>query len=132
MKSTDLHSLWSTPDNSRVTSRQYSFRLPVHVAAKIEALCEMYPTRTRTQIVGDLLAAALQGVEHSFPSAKGKEIGPEPDTGEMLYEDVGVGARFRKLANKFYTDIEKELGTEKPEPLYTGTFAVAESDLKGK
>jgi hypothetical protein len=130
MSPLSLHSLWSAPDNSRVTSRQYSFRLPVHVAAKVEALCEIYPTRTRTQIVGDLLASALQAVEQSFPLAKGKEICRDEDSGEMLYEDAGVGARFRKLANKHYIDIEKELGTEKPEPLYTGLVALTERDLK--
>jgi hypothetical protein len=131
MKSSDLHIVWTTPDNSRVTSRQYSFRLPVHVAAKIEALCEIYSTRSRTEIVGDLLASALQEVETSFPSVKGKRITEHPDTGEMIYEDVGPGARFRKLANKFYAEIEKELGTEKPTPLYSGELVVSESELKG-
>ena len=59
----NLTALWAGPDNSRLTSKQYSFRLPVHVAAKIAALEEMYPQRSRTQIVGDLLSAALEGVE---------------------------------------------------------------------
>ena len=132
MKASDLHIVWTTPDNSRVTSRQYSFRLPVHVAAKIEALCEMYSTRTRTEIVGDLLATSLQEVENSFPPVKGKELWEDPDTGETIYENVGPGARFRKLANKYYAEIENELGTEKPTPLYSGEFAVSESELKGK
>ena len=132
MKASDLHIVWTTPDNSRVTSRQYSFRLPVHVAAKIEALCEMYSTRTRTEIVGDLLAASLQEVEQSFPSVKGKKFGEDPDTGETLYEDLGPGARFRKLANKYYSEIEKELGTEKPIPLYSGGLVVLESELEEK
>jgi hypothetical protein len=132
MKSSDLHIVWTTPDNSRVTSRQYSFRLPVHVAAKIEALCEMYSTRTRTEIVGDLLASALQEVETSFPTVKGRKFGEDPDTGETVYEDLGPTARFRKIANRYYVEIEKELGTEKPTPLYSGDLvAVLESELKG-
>ena len=132
MKASDLHIVWTTPDNSRVTSRQYSFRLPVHVAAKIEALCVMYSTRTRTEIVGDLLAAALQEVEHSFPSVKGKEWGEDPDTGETIYEDLGPTARFWKIANRHYIEIEKELGTEKPNPLYSDEITVVkESELKG-
>ncbi|RTL28978.1 MAG: hypothetical protein EKK47_15015 [Burkholderiales bacterium] len=59
MKSKDLHSVWSAPDNSRLTAKQYSFRLPVHVAAKLAAMGEMYPNKTRTQIVGDLLSTAI-------------------------------------------------------------------------
>ena len=132
MKSSELHSLWTAPDNSRVTSRQYSFRLPVHVAAKIEALGEIYSTRTRTEIVGDLLAAALQEVENSFPPVKGKEFWEDQDTGEMLYEDVGLSARFRTLANKYYIEMEKELGTEKPERLYTEPNFIVESRSKDK
>ena len=38
MKSADLHKLWGMPDNSRLTPKQLSFRLPVHVAAQINAL----------------------------------------------------------------------------------------------
>lgn len=114
----NLHSLWGRPDNSRVTKVQYSFRLPVHVAAKIDALEKLYPNKTRTEIVGDLLAAALADVEASFPVVQGPYIGDHPDTGEKLYDDLGPTGKFRKLANKRYIELEKELGNEKPAPLY--------------
>ena len=61
MQTSHLHDLWATPDNSRLTSKQFSFRLPVHIAAKIAALCEIYPQKNRTQIVADLLA---HGFDH--------------------------------------------------------------------
>jgi hypothetical protein len=66
MQPSDLHSVWSMPDNTRLTAKQYSFRLPVHVAAKLAALCELYPNKTRTQIVGDLLATAIEGAGTSL------------------------------------------------------------------
>lgn len=131
-RSSTLPGQWALPDNSRITSKQYSFRLPVHVAAKIAALCEMYPERSRTEIVGDLLAEALAAVEGSFAPVKGKKFGESPDTGEMMYEDAGRGAQFRELANRRYREIEKEMGNEKPKPLYSGTPVVYESDLKEK
>ena len=62
MKASDLVTVWSAPDNSRMTTKQYSFRLPVHVAAKLSALEELYPTKSRTQLVGDLLSAAIMDV----------------------------------------------------------------------
>jgi hypothetical protein len=131
-KSSNLPGRWALPDNSRLTSNQYSFRLPVHVAAKIAALCKMYPERSRTEIVGDLLSEALQEVEHSFPPVKGKEFMENPDTGEMMYEDAGRSARFRDLASRYYREIEMEMGNENPKPLYSGAFLITESDLKGK
>ena len=120
MKASNLHDLWSSPDNSRLTSKQLSFRLPVHVAAKIQALCDMYPSKNRTQIVADLLTSALEEVERGFPFVAGREIAPDPDTGEMLCEDVGVGARFRALADQHYIEMEQELGNPTPKPLYGG------------
>lgn len=121
MKASSLHELWTSPDNSRVTSKQYSFRFPVHVAAKIEALCEMYPTKTRTQIVGDLLTAALEDVQRSFQFIPGP-FAFEDDKGQKFYEDVGVGARFNKLVDKHYMQIEKEMGNPDPKPFFGGPF----------
>ena len=118
MKASNLTELWSTPDNSRVTSKQYSFRLPVHVAAKIEALCQMYPAKNRTQIVSDLLTSALDEVERSFPSVTGQVVGEDPDTLEDLFEEVGPTMRFRGLVNHHYRELERELGNPNPTPLY--------------
>ncbi|MBK9521376.1 MAG: hypothetical protein IPO13_07125 [Rhodocyclaceae bacterium] len=53
MKTSHLHDTWAGPDNARLVSKQFSFRLPVHIAAKIAALGEMYPRKNRTQIVAD-------------------------------------------------------------------------------
>ena len=41
----DLHKVWAAPDNTRLTAKQFSFRLPVHVAAKLSALCETFPQK---------------------------------------------------------------------------------------
>lgn len=48
---------------SDLTSYQFSVRFPVHVAAKLKALQEMYPGKTLTRLVGDLLEAALNHLD---------------------------------------------------------------------
>ena len=118
MKSSDLLTLWEAPDNTRLTNKQFSFRLPVHVAARIAALCDMYPGKSRTQIVGDLLAAALDEVALQFPSVQGKFFIHDENSDQDVYEDAGPGARFRALANKHFMDLEAELGNENPQPLF--------------
>ena len=60
MKASDLVTVWSAPDNSRLTAKQYSFRLPVHVAAKLAVLEEMYPTKSRSRLVGTFCLQQLQ------------------------------------------------------------------------
>jgi hypothetical protein len=129
VKPSDLPKIWSAPDNTRLTAKQFSYRHPVAVAAKLMALCELYPTKSRTDIVNDLLATALSDVERSLPSVCGIPADQvDPETREELYEDVGPKARFRGLANKAYLELEEELGNKDAEPLYRGGFVCARSD----
>lgn len=131
IKPADLHKLWSRPDNSRLTSKQFSFRLPVHVAAKIAALCEMYPTRSRTEIVGDLLSAALDDAIAALPSYAGAPLGEHPDTREPIFEEAGPIAEFRRIANRHFEALERELGNDNPGTLYNPTgYAVTGDDSK--
>ncbi|MDP2242309.1 MAG: hypothetical protein Q8K18_19390 [Burkholderiales bacterium] len=118
IKPADLHKVWAAPDNTRLTSKQLSFRLPVHVAAKLSALCEMFPEKTRTQLVGDLLAAALDDFERSFESIKGQFIYGDHETGEEIYDEIGPVKEYRRLADRYYRDLEIELGNENPKSLF--------------
>ena len=130
MKNSELVKVWALPDNSRVTSKQLSFRLPVHVAAKISALSDLFPNKTRTEIIGDLLTSALEKIEYSFPSIKGEYFGMDDEQGNRLYLDVGKGKSFMELANKHYVELEKELGNENPDKLYDSQLLCIDSDLE--
>lgn len=125
MDAKTLSALWASPDNSRLTAKQQSFRLPVHVAAKLAALCELYPNKTRTQLVGDLLSAALADMQKGLPSFKGAYFDMD-ENGEKLYEATGPLAQYRVRANKHFEELEKELGNEAPEPLFPHIFLVRE------
>jgi len=121
MQSADLHKVWGKPDNTRLTSKQQSFRLPIHVAAKINALCELYPQRTKTEIVGDLLATALDEAISGLCWTQGRSVGHHPDTEEELFERVMTdeGVRFQDAANKHFKALERELGNKTPADLYS-------------
>jgi hypothetical protein len=67
MEPKDLPKLWGSPDNSRLTKKQYSLRFPFHVMAKVNAIGEMYPSKTKTEIIGDLLASALEQFAAGLP-----------------------------------------------------------------
>lgn len=117
MKASDLVNLWSAPDNTRLTAKQLSFRLPVHVAAKISALCDLYPNKTRTEIVGDLLSAALLDIEKAIPSYEGQVL-LTTDAGEVIYEEIGPIKTFRDSADRYHKELERELGNESPRGIY--------------
>ncbi len=44
-----LAKVWDAPDHSRLTPKQISIRLPILVAAKVSALCELYPGQARAK-----------------------------------------------------------------------------------
>jgi hypothetical protein len=79
------------------------------VAARIAALCEMYPKKTRTDIIGDLLSTALEGIEAALPSTQSREL-PDYDV-ERKVSDLNVGPKgqFRALTEKYLQELETEL-----------------------
>jgi len=141
MKASNLHDFWASPDNNRLTSKQFSFRLPTHIAAKIAALCEMFPSKNRTQIVADLLTSALDELEQDLPEALGLPLDEQEqheqdsianhlgEPIERCYYLGGAKGQFHDLANKFFQDYEIDLGNESPTPLYNQRY-VTESGFK--
>ncbi len=66
MKISTLAKNWEDTAKARLTTREYSLRLPLEDAARIAALSEMYPKRTEEELLSELLAAALAELETSF------------------------------------------------------------------
>jgi len=128
MKANDLISIWGAPDNSRLTKKQISLRLPVHVAARISALCEMYPNKTKTEIITDLLAASLDQLQTSFPKIKGQQLDHinDPNGPYDIFDDIGPSDRFNRLANKHYIKIENELGNTEATAIFSEGSTIEE------
>jgi len=106
----DLVKIWTAPDLSKLTPKQISLRLPIQVAAKISALCDMYPRKTKTEIIGDLLATALDQLEAGLDSTDGNFLGKHPETGEEIHESYhGPLKDFRTLTDKYLKELETEL-----------------------
>lgn len=142
MKASSLHDVWASPDNTRLTPKQFSLRLPLHVAAKVGALCDMYPQKSRTQIIADLLTSALDELEQNLPEAIGYGLSPEEEHEERMianhlgHEYVqtfllgGPRGEFRRLANQHFIGLEQELGNEKPEALFKQLYVTEEQFKK--
>ncbi|RLL52307.1 hypothetical protein D8Y20_07275 [Mariprofundus sp. EBB-1] len=127
MKAEEVLNIWGAPDNSRLTAKQLSVRMPVHVAARVNALCDMHPNKTKTEIIGDLLSMALREIESAFPEHKGQQEGITPD-GEPYYEDIGPHRLYERYANKHYATLEKELGNDNPRDLVTRRVVIGDSE----
>lgn len=131
MQSKNLLTAWSRTDSDRLFPKQISVRLPVHVIARIRALEEMYPLRTRTQLIGDLLSAALDELEAEFLQCRATLLGASgPHFKVPPYEMRGLGLQFRAKANKHYVRLERELGNQSPFPLFASdTYGDVENEF---
>ena len=127
MKPADLTKVWTAPDNSRLTPKQQSFRLPLHVAAKLDALCAIFPNKTKTEIVGDLLATAIDEIERELPTRRGRQVDEDQDFG-AVYELQGQRVEFRHTANKFYRELERSMGNKNATDLYPDNLVEFEKD----
>ena len=131
----DLVKVWDAPDHSQLTPKQISIRLPILAAAKISAFCEMYPSKSKSQIIADLIVTALDQVVDALQSKKGKCLGADLDfsygdpelepyidretynpTIEEIYEDIGPKGKFLRLYKKNLRELEKELKIKEPNP----------------
>jgi hypothetical protein len=102
----------------RPAARRIALTLPVPLAARLAAWCEMHPQRTRSQWLLDWLDAALVGAERSLPRLRGAVVDVHPDTRQPIYLLTGPFAEFHGLVNKHHLELEHELDHEAPEAPY--------------
>jgi hypothetical protein len=91
------------------TAADYTVRLPVDDAARLHALADLFPGRTREQLITDLLSTALQEVAAAMPYVAGKKVISTDEQGDPVYEDAGPTPRFVELTRKYKKTLEAEL-----------------------
>lgn len=101
MKIATLAKHWEDNAKARLTAENYVLKLPMEDAARIAALAEMYPKRSQEEIISELISAALDELETSFPYVEGNKIIAEDELGDPLYEDIGPTPRFLDLSKKY-------------------------------
>ncbi|MFC6339418.1 pilin assembly protein [Pseudomonas sp. CCM 7891] len=113
MKIRELTLHWEENTKGRLTKTQYAIHLDVESAARLAAICEMYPRRNPEELLGELIGAALEELETSFPYVKGQHVIATDEEGDPLYEDVGPTPRFLALSRRYLHDLSDEPGNQK-------------------
>ncbi len=67
MKVTDLPKHWEKKKQSVERTHDYNLRLPLEDAARLAALAELYPDRSESDILNDMIAAALDDLVRQSP-----------------------------------------------------------------
>ena len=100
-------------DKTRPTRR--SLRLPLGVAARLAAWCELHPQRSRGDLVAELLELGLTAAERSLPNEAHQTapMGDGPgDTRQPVYLPTGAFAEFHGLVQKHHLELERERNHE--------------------
>nr|WP_319491782.1 hypothetical protein [uncultured Desulfobacter sp.] len=92
-----LKAKWFSPDNSSFSPKQTSIRLPILSAAKIDALCAMFPSMTKSSIINDLIIEALE----SFATELETEPGNTRGYKNLSDENISEKALFEKLTQQY-------------------------------
>jgi len=100
VKIKELLDAWQQHAAAPMSVTDFAVRLPIDEAARLEALVQLFPGRTREQLIAELLGAALQEVAASMPYVRGKKVISTDDQGDPIYEDVGLTPRFIELAKR--------------------------------
>lgn len=67
MKVTELPKYWESKPEQVERSHDYNLRLPLEDAARIAALAELYPDRSESDILNDMISAALDDLVRQSP-----------------------------------------------------------------
>ncbi len=100
MRIAELIPRWGSGERGRTDVRAYAVHLPLRDAARIEALHLMYPECSESQLMADLIRAALDELEVAMPYVPGKRVIAEDDYGDPIYEDLGPTPRFYSLSHE--------------------------------
>lgn len=108
MKIRELAKHWEDSAKGRLTKTGYAVHLDVEAAARLAAIAEMYPKRSAEELLGELIGAALEELEASFPYIKGQHVVATDEEGDPLYEDVGPTPRFLALSRRYLQDLSEQ------------------------
>jgi hypothetical protein len=112
-------SKWKKPDTDIPAPTQFSVRPTVKVAAQINALADMFPRRTKTQIINDLIE---YGLTQTREEIAGKFLGAQ-------FEADGV-TEFASYENQEEWDLFIE-SRDKQESLLMEKIQADEAKKKG-
>lgn len=108
MKIRELARHWEQNAKGRLTKTAYSIHLDVEAAARLAALQEMYPKHHAEELLGELIGAALEELEGSFPYVRGSKVIATDEEGDPMYEDVGPTPRFLALSRRHLETLNHE------------------------
>lgn len=94
----ELTKRWEKESRIELAQEQFSVQLSVEDMARLCALNDMYPGKNRSELIAELISAALNEIESGFPYIAGHKVIARDEEGDPLYEDIGPTPQYLSLA----------------------------------
>lgn len=118
MKTENLNATPERESGDGPDRRLLTLRLPLPLAARLEALSEIHPHKSRSELIEDLLSLGLEQVERAAAQAHPGSAEFYPDTSRHIYLLNGPFSEFHGLIYKHHLALEREQENELPEAPY--------------
>ncbi|MDD0972353.1 pilin assembly protein [Pseudomonas fontis] len=105
MKIRELVEQWEQSAKGQLSPTGVELHLDVEASARLAALAYMYPKRRPEELLGELVGAALEELEASFPYVRGQQVIATDEEGDPVYEDVGPTPRFLTLSRRYLQEM---------------------------
>lgn len=101
MKVRELLSEWETTTQRWKGEVDYTLKVPLKDAARLEALAALYPAVDKQTLINQLLHAALEEIESTMPYVQGPKVVARDELGDPMFEDVGLTPEYLRLRAEF-------------------------------
>lgn len=91
-----------------ITSKRYAIRLPISLAARIEALSELHPLKTSSELIADVLSLGFQKIENENKFHLHDTAPVWPNSMQPVYLLHGPFSEFHGLVRKHHLALEHE------------------------
>lgn len=100
MKVKELIAKWTDTPPAKKRNVAKDISLTTFDHARVCALMDLFPGKSKTDILSDLVVAALDEVEEALPYQAGAKVIREDEYGDPIFEDVGPTPRFEALVKE--------------------------------
>ena len=107
MKIRDLVAHWDKHAKGRLTRDTYYLKLADNHHEELSRLASLYPMKSPQDLMRDLISAALDELETSFPYVEGERVVAYDEDGFEIYEDVGLTPKYVALSQKHMEDLKQ-------------------------
>ena len=97
---------WEAASKAEPMVKKIPIQLNAHDYARIRALAEIFSARPESQLLSELITAALDEIEAAFPYIQGDKVIARDEFGDPIYSDEGLTHKFEEITKRYMSALD--------------------------